>query len=253
MKIIFNADDFGHSKGVNFGIIDAYINGVVRSTTMMAGMPGFEHAVHLAAKHPGLGIGVHLTLTAGSSVGGPYQTITDSEGRFFSKSIVEKRMANGEFDLREVETEYVAQIHKIMAAGIIPDHLDSHHHIHNLPGIVDIFLQLARNFGVGVRIYNKCILRGKYADVIAASDFCDAFYDEKATEADLVALISRFSGASLEVMCHPAYLDSVLLETSSYNLKRIYELKVLTNPSVRSFLMDNGHELCSFRDLCINS
>ena len=35
MQLIFNVDDFGHSKGVNLGIIE------VRSATLMAGMPGF--------------------------------------------------------------------------------------------------------------------------------------------------------------------------------------------------------------------
>ncbi|GAA0346175.1 hypothetical protein GCM10008931_41800 [Oceanobacillus oncorhynchi subsp. oncorhynchi] len=39
-KLIINADDFGYSKGVNFGIIESYKNGIVTSTTMMTNMPG---------------------------------------------------------------------------------------------------------------------------------------------------------------------------------------------------------------------
>ncbi|TGU42153.1 ChbG/HpnK family deacetylase, partial [Mesorhizobium sp. M00.F.Ca.ET.186.01.1.1] len=42
MKLIVNADDFGYSKGVNLGIIEAHRAGVVTSTTTMVNMGGFE-------------------------------------------------------------------------------------------------------------------------------------------------------------------------------------------------------------------
>lgn len=141
-KIICNADDFGHSKGVNLGIIEAFKNGIVRSTTLMAGMDGFEHALVLAKDNPGLNIGVHLTLTAGKSVGGIYKTITDEKGDFLNLSELENNIEN--VDLLEVEREYEAQIQKILDAGIKVDHFDSHHHTHNLKGIINIFLKLAK-------------------------------------------------------------------------------------------------------------
>lgn len=37
-NLILNADDFGYSNGVNYGIIDAYKNGVLTSTTLMVTM-----------------------------------------------------------------------------------------------------------------------------------------------------------------------------------------------------------------------
>ncbi len=49
-KVIFNSDDFGYSHGVNYGIMDAYQRGILTSTTLMANMPGFEHAVKLRRK-----------------------------------------------------------------------------------------------------------------------------------------------------------------------------------------------------------
>ena len=65
MQLIFNADDFGLSRGVNLGIIEAFRNGVVRSATLMANMNGFRDAVQLSSEHPELGVGIHLCLTAG--------------------------------------------------------------------------------------------------------------------------------------------------------------------------------------------
>ena len=44
-SVIINADDFGLSPGVNRGILSAFRDGVVTSTTMLANMSGFDDAV----------------------------------------------------------------------------------------------------------------------------------------------------------------------------------------------------------------
>ena len=67
-RLIINADDFGLCTGVNCGIVHAHTNGVLTSTTLMAGAPGALQAVELAAKMPDLGIGIHLNLLEGKPV-----------------------------------------------------------------------------------------------------------------------------------------------------------------------------------------
>ncbi|MDF4952104.1 ChbG/HpnK family deacetylase, partial [Vibrio parahaemolyticus] len=54
MKVIFNADDFGLTRGVNNGIVKAHQQGVVHSTTMMVGMDAEQHALELARHNSGL-------------------------------------------------------------------------------------------------------------------------------------------------------------------------------------------------------
>ncbi|WP_029809312.1 ChbG/HpnK family deacetylase, partial [Vibrio parahaemolyticus] len=66
MKVIFNADDFGLTQGVNTGIVKSHQDGVVKSTTMMVGMDAEQHAIELANQNPDLKIGVHLRFTAGA-------------------------------------------------------------------------------------------------------------------------------------------------------------------------------------------
>ena len=58
MNLIVNADDFGISKGVNYGIYDAHIHGVVTSTSLMITMSEVQHALDLASKAPKLKIGL---------------------------------------------------------------------------------------------------------------------------------------------------------------------------------------------------
>lgn len=46
--LIVNADDFGLSKGQNYGIIEACRNGVVTSTTALVNGEAIDHAAQLS-------------------------------------------------------------------------------------------------------------------------------------------------------------------------------------------------------------
>src|SRR4051812_13484115 len=58
--VIFNADDFGASNGVNRGIVECHRNGVVSSTSLMVSGRAVDEAVELAASNPDLAIGLHF-------------------------------------------------------------------------------------------------------------------------------------------------------------------------------------------------
>ena len=60
MRLIVNADDFGLSRGVNLGIIEAHKNGIVTSTTLMVTMNEVEHALELAKLIKGMNCIVNL-------------------------------------------------------------------------------------------------------------------------------------------------------------------------------------------------
>jgi predicted glycoside hydrolase/deacetylase ChbG (UPF0249 family) len=250
MKLIFNADDFGYSKAVNFGVIESYQNGVVRSATIMASRPGFYHAVGLAHLHPGLKIGVHLTMTTGRSLGGVYKTLTDSEGNFLGKPEVWRRIASGELDLAEVEAEFEAQIQKVINAGITPDHFDGHHHAHLRPGVINITLKLAKKHGVDLRLEDHSVLTGEYADIKAPAVFADEFIEDGVSLDNLKKILMQYKDAeSLDLMCHPGYIDQTIYEGSPYNITRVYEVDILTSDELKDFIRKQGFELCSYSDL----
>ena len=52
--LIVNADDFGLSKGQNYGIIEACRNGVVTSTTALVNGAAIDHAAQLSRSTPEL-------------------------------------------------------------------------------------------------------------------------------------------------------------------------------------------------------
>ena len=60
--LIVNADDLGLSPGVNAGIIEAHLRGIVTSASLMVRQPAAREAARLARAHPGLSVGLHLDL-----------------------------------------------------------------------------------------------------------------------------------------------------------------------------------------------
>ena len=81
-KLIVNADDFGYCEAVNYGIISAHRNGIVTSTTIMANMPGFDHAVNLLKKNKDIGCGVHMTLSCNKPLNNKFKSLVDENGMF---------------------------------------------------------------------------------------------------------------------------------------------------------------------------
>ncbi len=246
MKLIVNADDFGYSRAVNFGIVDAYQFGVVRSCSIMANMPAFDHAVRLAKEHPELGIGVHLNLTCGKPLT-PAQGIVGQEGFFRKKDDLFSSI--GEVPLESIEKEWEAQIIKVQGAGIQPDHLDSHHHVHMLRPVLPLFLKLARKYRLPVRLFGREYLPGEYKDVVSPARFSGAFHGKGATASTILGLVDEGEGESLEIMAHPGYLDEAILKGSSYSMPRPRELDQLTSPDLILKLQNKGVELVTFSQL----
>src|SRR4051794_39741974 len=60
--LIVNADDFGQSRGVNAGIVEAHERGVVTSASLMVRWPAAAEAAACARSHPRLAVGLHLDL-----------------------------------------------------------------------------------------------------------------------------------------------------------------------------------------------
>ncbi len=61
--VIFNADDFGYTRGINRGIAEAHRSGVVTSATLIVNGLATEEAVRMSADLPGLSLGLHVNFT----------------------------------------------------------------------------------------------------------------------------------------------------------------------------------------------
>ena len=144
------ADDFGLDAPTTSGILQAFDEGLISATSLLANMPGFDEAV-AAAHDRGLqgAVGVHLNLTEGRALTEPIRRcprIADRDGAFcWTHHFVPKLERDEAY---AVGNEWRAQIERIVAAGIRPAHLDSHHHTHTSWPLGAIAMALAREFGI---------------------------------------------------------------------------------------------------------
>ncbi len=149
--LIINADDMGYTRGINDAIIRCAARGVLRSTTLMANGGAFEHAVSLLRTVENLGVGIHLVLTDLKPVANPRDLgglVTDA-GRFpRGPSGLVAAMVRGGVSREAIMRELSLQVEKVLNHGIRPTHLDSHKHVHAIPRVLDIVIQVANRYGI---------------------------------------------------------------------------------------------------------
>src|SRR4030065_94425 len=161
-KLIVTADDFGLTKGINEGIIDAHRKGIVTRTSKIANGETFEHAVLLSKQNKDLKVGVHLTLVAESPINrpdtiksliGPDEKLLINYKSFLNRYILRK------INLNEVYIEWESQIQKVLNSGVVINHIDSHQHLHMLPGIFKETLDLAYKYKIKkIRMFHHDII-----------------------------------------------------------------------------------------------
>lgn len=241
-KIIVNADDFGYCEGVNQGIISAHKNGVVKSCTIMTGMPGFEQAVELLKENPDLGCGVHMTLSCYKPVLDTHKTLVDENGYFFRRVTKEKAQ---EFDLDELYNEFCAQIEKAKEAGIEITHLDSHHHVHTLEVFRPVIEKIVKKYDLPIRGGFEYEL--KYDKIVPV---IGSFYNKNVEQEYFEKHLEELKQYDVvDIMSHPAFVDAFLSRSTSYSVERTVEHEILTSDELKKFFEDNNIVITNYRNI----
>ncbi len=285
-NLIVSADDLGWTEGVNHGIAEAFRNGIVTSTSLLANGAAFAGGVEIARGAPGLGVGVHLNLSDGAPLA-ERETVTsllNDNGEFAggAESLLLRR-ARRELLLDEVEREWDAQIQKVRDAGMEPTHLDGHRHVHMLPGLFEIALRLAKRHGIGaIRVsLEDSNLRAALASgsrrnagvvmkqgvqarglkllardareqaaragLATADYFCGIAQTGELTREGLGRLLTVLPEGTTELMCHPGYVDAALKKTATrLQESRQAELEILTDAGIRKLVASQGIRLIDY-------
>ena len=148
--LIINGDDYGMNERCSRAVAQAFREGVITDTTMMANGAYFDEAVSLAVKQGFVNnIGVHLNVTEGNPLTEEIRHIPDfvTDGHFH-KGYVRRPRPLSNAEQAAVYAELSAQVHKIRSAGIRVTHADSHHYIHCLPAVAPIAAAVCRDNGI---------------------------------------------------------------------------------------------------------
>ena len=172
-RVVFHADDFGMNAAVNLGILTAFREGLLTSTSLLANAPAAEAACQewpaLVAEYTSnvlrssdlrrqLGeprlpfdLGVHLNLTQGRPLTGtqyPAELLNERGhypgiGRLFYRL---NRATSAQ--LRSVEAELHAQIEWIFDRGLQPTHVNGHQYIELIPQISAMIPEILRRYSI---------------------------------------------------------------------------------------------------------
>src|SRR4051794_14192972 len=143
-RVILQADDFGRDAATTRSVLRCIEHGTITSATVMTNMPGADEALALARDlGRRVSVGVHLNLCEGRPLTAA-RTLVSAHGTFVSRLAVIRRVAAQQLDPAAVEAEIVAQMSRARDARIEISHLDSHKHLHVLPGISAIVARVAR-------------------------------------------------------------------------------------------------------------
>lgn len=219
-RVIFNADDFGASTGVNRGVIEAHVAGVVTSASLMVTGRAATQAVRLAGEHPSLAVGLHWDVWG------------------------EDERA---FDLgqpAEVRSELRRQLDVFFELmGCQPTHFDSHKHAHLDERAMPLVLAEVDDV-VPVRGDGRVTFVGGF---YAQWEWGVTDLDHVSLDALRDILRHEIIGPWTEVSCHPGYRSSDF--ASVYLEEREAELVTLCNPAIRELLTTEGLHLASYADL----
>ncbi|AYE35129.1 chitin disaccharide deacetylase [Clostridium septicum] len=245
MKLIVNSDDFGISKSVTLGIIEAHKNGVVTSTTLMCNMENAKEAVELSREFKDLGVGIHLVLTAGYPLAKGVSSLIDESGKFLKIDKI-REVAK----IEDIRKEFKCQMEKFLSFGIKPTHIDTHHHVHSIPKVLEVVKELALEYNLPIRILEnerESISR----EIKGVDKFVGSFYDnENITVENFIDILEKNKDVKvLEIMCHPGYLDDYILNNSSYSIQRTKELKTLTNNKIKEYINKNKIDLINYKNI----
>ena len=230
--LIVNADDFGQSHGINRGIIEAHVRGIVTSASLMARWPAGKEAATYSREHPKLSLGIHFDFSEWACRRGSwlplYQVVPDD-------------------DVEGIALEASRQLAAFRRlVGRDPTHVDSHQHAHRGRRVRPIFAEIAGRLGVPLRGCSPSVR------------YCGSFYGQTSNGQPLPSFISvnalirilvKLPPGFSELGCHPGRGNDL---DSMYLRERALEVNTLCDPRVRAAIADLEIELCSFRDVPVN-
>lgn len=272
-RLIVNADDLGYSVEVNDGIFEAHRRGIVTSTSLLANMPGFEHAVLALREAPGLDVGAHLNIHRGVPLtDAPYL----APGGVFPRSplrFVIRCLLNPARAREEISREFEAQLTKMLGAGVRVSHLDTEKHLHTLPLVFKVVLSLAkkyhipsvrlpyelpavaslRNPGQFVKLLVMALFAPRNRRLLAESGvkspdrLIGVSLSTQFTVPRLATVFASLPTGITELSCHPGRASRML--ENYIDAHREDELRTLTDPTLRAQVAGSGVVLSTFSDI----
>jgi predicted glycoside hydrolase/deacetylase ChbG (UPF0249 family) len=269
-RIWLCADDYGISPGVNRAIRDLIENARLNATSAMVVGPAIGRDEVNALKesvkaNPRCAIGLHTTLTA------PFRPLTmhfrpTEGGLFLAHAKLLRRGLMGRLDFEVVYTELMVQLKTFVDLfGRAPDFVDGHQHVQLFPGVRKAFVAAVKQAAPAAWIRqcgrDRPWLQRLDSPKAFVLDVLSAQFRKHASRAGL-AFNPAFAGAydflkqpdfsplmrqfvqgmpdAGVVMCHPGFVDDVLVGLDPLTVQREQEFAFLRSDNLLPLLAASG-------------
>lgn len=268
IDLIINADDYGYYPCVSQGILAAAKSGAITATGILANNPDLAIQLQWLTGLESVDVGVHLNLTYGRPLTEVMAKKLDSrQGQFPNAYAMSGLLLAGKITLADVRTEWRAQIETCQAQNL--RFLNSHEHIHMLPLLFPLVLELAKDYGIQyvrltqaewlapfglsalvrntlmqtMQLINQGHLKVKQPLFLGLNRSGKLDYDY------LTTMLPKLKpGQSYELMCHPGHFNPT--EISDAKLLAYHdwegELALLQSPKVHDLYEQFGIRLSPY-------
>jgi len=273
--LILCADDFGLSPGINNGILELLTKRRLSAVSCMAINNNLrDYKEELLSHSVYADIGLHLVLTSLPRLG-PNTSIAQN-GQFGNLNGLVKKSLTLRLSRTDLATEIKCQINRFFDVfNKPPDFIDGHHHVHQLPVIRDVLLDVISEGGyekvpylrvthdrlLNILCRNVAVTRACFIGSLGAAfkrravrkgfevnngfsgiyDFSDVI-----PYADLFKKFITGIKSGAMVMCHPGYNDEELRRVDILTQQRKNELDFFSGPLFLGLLEDQNIELGRF-------
>lgn len=249
-RLIVRMDDMGVTHATNLAMIQCYQEGIGRSVEVMSVCPWFLEAANMLKEHPGLDVGVHVTLCC-EWAGFKWRPLTDCPSICDEDGYLGSTRSP-DATVEDVEKEMRAQIELALKYIDNVTHITDHCMWSMRPDLKELAIRIAQEYGLRYQGH------GDHDAEIGIYPLPMGFGAGPRAERFLEALKKMEKGKTYWTIEHPS-LDNE-------EMKGIYEVRAdgrksyagpdrqdvtdtFTDPEIMQYIKDNGIELVSFGDI----
>ncbi len=265
-RLIINADDYGICCEVNVAVEQLATASSLGGVSVLANGEWYTQAVDFLCLHPELSAGIHLNAVEGWPIAASpaVKAIIGEQGSFVGLGALLKRwMLHPVAVSRAIETEWRAQIERILQSNVRLTHADSHQHLHAFPPAYRCAVRLCEEYRIPA-IRHPCENGAKPMRQVSSFALCtslsiarfitprtvlrhnDCFLGFRRAGAyaiaEMIADLQMASDGLIEVALHPSIEDGV----PYHNFRGNRELRALLDASLFDQIKRLGIELTTW-------
>lgn len=230
--LIVNADDFGMAPGVSRSILQLLSMGRISSTSAMSLTPEWQEEGAMLKEVEARRVGLHVTLTDFAPISSMPRL--SPGGKLPSFNALCRLAVRGRLPLDEIRAEMERQFAAFAdITGFMPAHADGHQHVHQLPGIRDVFLEMCARFqtpyirvsampfrqyiaspkALGITLASLGLRKRAKRMGVACNQSFSGVYGFNPQHGGYGHYFERFLqglGNGGLIMCHPGFVDAIL-------------------------------------------